>query len=351
MESIKKVGIYLFKRLTFKRFVILLLLVFFLLPMLFSSSTPPGEKAYDYHFAKGDRQSLNKILAVPVQGVILTEEALLPNPLDFLQNAGVTYGYTVKDSLIRAAEDESIKGVLLQVNSPGGTIPGSKAISDGILYYKEKTGNPVYTHIREVGASGGYWAAITGDRVYSDTGSLIGSIGVIMGPFKYYNGVVEEGSILGGVTTENGIENTIFSAGEYKDTGSPYRPLTDEEKAHWQTSLDNEYEVFVQHVARFRDIPQETIKNDIKALPYENERALSLGLIDGVAPEEEVLSQLVDITGINDSYQVIYEMEKVDVFTDLFSAFLPAKAPQVENACILCGTPLFLYDSTYKYFQ
>ena len=113
MESIKKVGIYLFKRLTFKRFVILLLLVFFLLPMLFSSSTPPGEKAYEYHFAKGDRQSLNKILTVPVQGVILTEEALLPNPLDFLQNAGVTYGYTVKDSLIRAAEDESIKGVLL----------------------------------------------------------------------------------------------------------------------------------------------------------------------------------------------------------------------------------------------
>lgn len=351
MENVKKTGQYILSRLTFKRIIILILLFVFVVPLLFPSSGE-NEKQYEYTYIKGDKSSLNKILAVPVQGVILTESATVPNPLDFLQGSGVTYGYSVKDSLERAANDPTIKGILLQVNSPGGTIPGSKAISDGILAYKEKTGNPVYVHIREVGASGAYWASVVGDKVIADTGSLTGSIGVIMGPFKYYNGVVEEGSILGGVTTENGIENTIFSAGKYKDTGSPYRPLTAEERTHWQTSLDNEYAIFVDHVSKYRSIDKDTIINDIKALPYENKRALEFGLIDETGSEEDALSELLDETSISPSdYQMIYEQEKVDVINQLFSAVLPAPSPRVENPCVLCGTPLFLFDSTYKYFK
>lgn len=351
MQYLKKAGSYILNRLTFTRLIILILLAVFLLPALFSDSGS-GDPTYEYVHVKGDKTSTNRVLAVPVQGVILTEEAVIPNPLDFLQNTGITYGYSVKESLLRAAQDPTIRAVLIQINSPGGTIPGSKAISDGILAYKEQTGNPVYVHIREIGASGGYWASVVGDKVLADTGSMIGSIGVIMGPFKYYNDVIEEGSILGGVTTENGIENTMFSAGEYKDTGSPYRPLTEEERVHWQTALDNEYEIFVDHVSRYRNLEREVIINDIKALPYENERALELGLIDEIATEEETLSQLLTVSSLSeDDYQLINEHKRGDVFNEVFSVFLQTKSPKVSTSCLLCGSPLFLYDSTYTFFQ
>lgn len=268
MNKTRSIGNYILQRMTFKRLVILIILALFAIPFLkgvFSNSNEEyiNEK-YSYKFVKGDNLSENKILAVSVQGLILTESSEVPNPFDVLNSEGITYGYEVKEKLIRAVDDNSIKGILLQVNSPGGTIAGSKAVADGIKYYKEQTGNPVYAHIRDVGASGAYWAAAASDNIIVDSGSMVGSIGVIMGPFTYYENVLEEGSILGNVVTDGGISHTYFSSGQYKDIGSPYRELTDEERAHWQESLDNEYEIFVDHVSKNRKIPKETIVNTIK---------------------------------------------------------------------------------------
>ena len=305
---------------------------------------------FEYTFIRGEEASENRVLQVPITGVILTESTSVAGPFDFLEE-GVTYGYTIKETLRRAADDSTIKAVLLTINSPGGTIPGSKAISDGIAYYRETTGNPVYAHIRDVGASGGYWAAVTTDRVYVDTGSIVGSIGVMMGPFVYYNNPVEEGSFLGSVTTEGGIEHTYFTGGEYKDTGSPYRRLTPEERDHWQRSINNEYAVFVSHVARHRKIPTERIVQDIKALPYDSLQARELGLVDVIGSEETALADLTDRAGLGDAYQVVEEKTKGDFFTDLFSAYTRTKTPAASTVCMLCNTPLFLYDRTYSLYQ
>lgn len=353
----KRVGGYLLRRLTFKRLVVLIILTLIALPIVkgvFNSSPDVSyiKDDYEYKYVKGQSISFNKILAVPIQGIILTESTGIESPLDFLVYQGIVYGYDVKESLIRAAKDNSIKGVLLQINSPGGTIGGSKAIADGVAYYKAETGNPVYAHIRDIGASGAYWAAISGDRVFAEQGSIIGSIGVIMGPFRYYDGVVSEGGILGGVSTKNGIEYNYFTAGQYKDTGSPYRRMTAEERDHWQTSLNNEYEVFVDHVAKYRKLSKSVVRQQIKALPYETKRAQSLGLIDELGSEETALEALLRTAGIKgDNYELILEKKRGGFWAEVFSVASKVGSPQATRVCTLCDSPLYLYDSSFKYLN
>jgi protease-4 len=311
-------------------------------------SAKPGTDGYEYTVVEGDDTADASILAVPVSGIILTEPTSDAGIFDFLSEEGVTYGYDVKESLKRAAEDDSIKAVILEINSPGGTIPGSKAISDGVEYYRKATGNPVYAHITDVGASGGYWAAAATDRIYSEIGSEIGSIGVIMGPFKYYDGVMSEGSLFGSVETENGIESRYFTAGQYKDTGSPYRRLSEEEVAHWQRALDNEYARFVAHVATRRGLSEDTIRGTVKALPYETTRALALGLIDGEASREEATNALADAAGLEE-YNVIMEDPVMNVFDELFGGVAGmSRGDRPVAGCSWCGKPLYLYDKTYR---
>jgi protease IV len=340
---------------TFKRFVILVLLTLLALPILKGvfvgdSDTQFLSENLEYKVIKGDEFSSNNILAVKINGLILTESSEVPNPFDVLSNEGITYGYDVKDTLMRAADDDSVKGVLLQINSPGGTIAGSKAIADGIEYYKKSTGNPVYAHIRDVGASGAYWAAIVADKVVVDTGSMVGSIGVLMGPFTYYDNVIEEGSILNNVVTEGGIEHTFFTAGQYKDTGSPYRQLTPEERQHWQTSLDNEYDIFVDHVSKYRKIPQDQIRNTIKALPYENERAKSLNLVDAIGSEEDVLTELLAASQIaGEDYKVVTEVKSTGVLGQLFGVLGNTREKKVTVDEEIFNTPLYLYARTYNF--
>ncbi len=343
------------KNFTFKRFIILLIIIILALPVIKSvffeeKSTVTRSGNYEYSYIRGDEYSMNKILKVPVNGIILTEETGVAGPLEFLSD-GMTYGYSVKETLRRASEDESIKGILLTVNSPGGTIPGSQAISDGIKLYKDKTGNPVYAHIRDTGASGAYWASVATDKIFIDTGSLVGSIGVIMGPFTYYDGVIEEGSILGGVTTEGGIEHTYITGGQYKDTGSPYRQMTPEETAHWQSSIDDEYSTFVDHVSVFRNLDPAFLRTTVKALPYNSTQALELGLVDEIGNEDTALFELAQKAGIGDDFQLLQEKSKADLFGALFSAFAPETKPSASHICNLCNTPLYLYDRTYSIYK
>lgn len=306
---------------------------------------------YEYTVIEGESDADESILVVPVHGMILTESAGGLGFFDFLGEEGVSYGYDIKKQLERAAEDESIKAVLIEVNSPGGTVGGSKAISDGIEFYKQTTGKPVYAHITDIGASGAYWAAVSTDAIFSEVGSIVGSIGVIMGPFTYYDGVVSETGLLSGVETENGIEYRYFTAGQYKDTGSPYRPLTPEEITHWQTGINNEYELFVAHVSTSRNMSPDFVRNTIKALPYENKRALELSLIDAVGSKDDAIMSLAQEAGLKEgNFNLIREEQITDFFTQLFSEVHTltgntTKAKQV--GCTWCSKPMFLYDSSY----
>jgi protease-4 len=308
-----------------------------------------GQEAFEYEVIDGDDSSANSILSIPVNGIILTDSNADSGFFNFLQEGGATYGYDVKEELKRAAKDDSIKAVILEINSPGGTVSGANAIAEGVKYYRKVTGNPVYSHITDLGASGAYWSAASTDYVVSELGSTVGSIGVIMGPFKYYNKVTAEGNFAESVQTDGGIEYNFITAGQYKDTGSPYRRMSDDEEKHWQTAITNEYDQFVNYVSLRRNIPRDTIVNQIKALPYETKRALELGLIDKVGSKEVAYDMLAEKAKITD-YNVVQENQTFDFFENLFKK-VKTLQPKQMSACKWCNQPLLLYDGSYSWIR
>ncbi|MGI9594700.1 MAG: S49 family peptidase [Acidimicrobiales bacterium] len=251
-------------------------------------------------FVAGDRNADVNLVAVPVAGLILGEDrgggGGLFAPVD------ITYGYTIKEELARLAEDDSVDGVILEVNSPGGTIFGSNAIAEGVEAYRETSGKPIVAYVSGISASGGVYSMAGADKIYADYGTLVGSIGVIFGPFTTYDGVtaIDGGILGGGVTTENGIEVEFLTAGRSKDFGNPYRAMTDEERAVLQQGLDDAYADFVGHVSKGRDIPVSTIEDDLGALIFGEQQAVANGLIDGVANRDDSYRMAAEAAGLEE---------------------------------------------------
>ncbi len=248
-----------------------------------TSTTTTGSRAsLDSSFVAGSTTSDNVLLAVPITGTILGESE--SGDAGGLFAGNTTYGYSIKEKLEAAAERDDIKGIVLEMDTPGGTIFGAKAIADAVAAYKERTGRPVIAYVRSMSASGGMYAMAGADRIVADHGTLIGSIGVIFGPITSYENVVAtDGGILGGgVTTTGGITQEYITAGRSKDIGNPFRKLTDEERATLRTAVENAYTQFVDHVATGRGLTAEALRGDVGALIYDEETARTKGLIDEV---------------------------------------------------------------------
>jgi protease-4 len=302
---------------------------------------PVSDSSEEYSYIAGSSNSQNKLLSIKIDGVIYSSRTA-NDPFDFLF-PGTTYGYTIKDILTKAAEDPDIKGVILEIDSPGGTINGSRAIYDGVKYFKTKSGKPVLAFIEGIGASGAYMSAIAADYITADHGSLTGSIGVIMGPFKYYNKVISESDFVGSVATENGIEYTYITGGEDKEFGSPYKPLSEKARNIMQQNVDTEYQSFVELVSTDRNISRLDITQNIGALVYENTQAKELGLIDEIKNKHESYNHLANMSGITSSdYQIVGYKEN-DLWSSIFSGVLSNFYSAETLECRLCNQMLFLY--------
>lgn len=266
-------------------------------------STP--EDSLDLEPVYGDSSSENLLLLVPVDGIILGSPSLDFGPS--LTLSGATYGYPIKELLRDAAEDERIQGVLLHMQTPGGTIYGSRAIFDGVKAYRETTDKPVFAFVEGLSASGGVMAMAGADKIFADRGSRVGSIGVIAGMLTYFDDpVATEGGLMGGgIETRGGIEHTIIAAGRGKDIGNPFRRPTEEEISVLQAGADDEYDRFVSLVAENRPIAESVIRDTMGALIFGNAMAESYGLIDGTLNREETIRRLAEQAGVADDFQLV----------------------------------------------
>lgn len=305
-----------------------LFFVFFVLPaaIIFGVVTAflgnfPGERSYTYY--AGQENSEEKILIIPLEGIILGDAPKDDSLFSLIEEEFFVYGYEVKQSLIAAAQDEEIKGVIIEVDSPGGTIFGAEAIYDGIKFYKEETGNPVHAHIKGLGASGAYWAVLSADRISADNGTTIGSIGVLSGPFKFYDQVVSEDDGISFVSTINGIETTYISSGAGKDLGNPYRRLTERELEILQTAVDNSYIDFVERVALERNLENEFIVGEIGAFIYDNFAAEQLDLIDGTINLDAAYQEIARAAGVDlNNVEFVLEESAGNIGYSIVSAIL-----------------------------
>src|SRR6185437_4762136 len=150
--------------------------------------------------------------------------------------------------LHRLSSDDQVKAIVLRINSPGGTVGAVQEIDAEILRCKAH-GKKVVASLGDVAASGGYYLASSADRVIADSGTITGSIGVIM-----------EFGNLEGLFQKLGVKLEVVKSGAHKDIGSPARPLTPEERTLLQASIDDAYDQFVNAVARGRRLPLDRVR-------------------------------------------------------------------------------------------
>ncbi|HXH02746.1 MAG TPA: S49 family peptidase [Candidatus Competibacteraceae bacterium] len=269
-------------------------------------SALPDSGGLSYRYLAGNPRSPNRLLSVLVTGPILG------SPEDELSSwmslGGVTYGYQVQDLLRKAAQDASIKGVLLHLQTPGGTIFGSRAIHEGIKAYQQASGRPVLVYIEGLAASGGVMAMVGADAIYADHGSLIGSIGVLGAELVYFDRpvAIDGGLLGGGIVTEGGIEQTVISAGRGKDLGNPFRRPSADEIRNLQNGVNNEYTAFVHLVAEQRNIDEAVIREQMGAQVFDNQTAQAYGLIDGTLSRNQAIARLAELARLGPGdYQLV----------------------------------------------
>lgn len=176
---------------------------------------------------------------------------------------------SIMEQLRKAAKDDSIKAVVLRINSPGGSAAASQELYEEVKRLSDV--KPVVVSMADVAASGGYYIAAPADRIVANGSTVTGSIGVRMEYLFFYELMEKYGVGAGNLTT-----------GPYKDTGSPFRPMREDERQLLQKMLDDMYEQFVTAVAEGRDMDPAEVRKLADGRVYTGEQALKAGLIDEI---------------------------------------------------------------------
>lgn len=196
----------------------------------------------------------------------------------------------VNEGLKNAFEDENTKGVVLSINSPGGSPVQSGRIYEEVLRLrKEHPDIPVYAVIGDICASGGYYVAAAADRIYADRASLVGSIGVRYDGFGFVDAM---GKL--------GIERRLLTAGENKALLDPFLPLKPGQEVHMQGLLDEIHEQFIDRVRTGRGDRLKDEPGLFSGLVWSGERAVALGLVDELSDAQTVAREVVGAETIKD---------------------------------------------------
>lgn len=196
----------------------------------------------------------------------------------------------MKDAMKQAESDGSVSSILIKVNSPGGSPVASEEIMNAI----NNSEKPVVVWISDTGASGAYLAASSADDIIASPSSMVGSIGVIMDftdLSQYYQ--------------NNGIDKYSIKAGEYKDMGSDYRPLTSNEKSMLQSMVNEDYAHFIDIVAANRNLTTNYTQSIAEGKIYTGAQAKNLKLVNDTGGEKQALDVAAKLGGIKGSYNTI----------------------------------------------
>ncbi|MFT6190199.1 MAG: protease-4 [Oleispira sp.] len=171
-----------------------------------------------------------------------------------------------------AFKDDNVMGVVLRINSPGGSPVQSGYVFDEIKRLKETRELPVYAVITDMGASGAYYIAAAADEIYADKASLVGSIGVVGSGFGFT-----------GTMEKLGVERRLYTSGEHKGFLDPFSPENPVEKEFWQGVLKVTHNQFIEQVRLGRGDRLKETPDMFSGLVWSGEQAVEMGLIDGLA--------------------------------------------------------------------
>jgi protease IV len=206
---------------------------------------------------------------VDVEGVILSADTLV-------------------DQIRKFDQDDSIKAIILHINSPGGGAAASQEIYHEVQHVREGHRKPIIASVESEGASGAYYIASATNKIYANEASVVGSIGVIAEWVNY-------GELLKWAK----LKNEILKAGILKDAGSPTRDLTPEERAYMQGLIDDMHTQFIRDVAAGRKLPVDQIRSVASGRVWTGEQALPLHLIDKIGTFRDALLETARQVGLS----------------------------------------------------
>ena len=196
---------------------------------------------------------------------------------------------TIATKIRELAEEKNVHSLILDINSPGGSVAAVQDIYNAILYFKTKK-KPVIALFRDVAASGGYYIAMAADTIVAQPGTITGSIGVIM-----------QGMNVAPLLEKFGVSVKPIKSAKHKDIGSPYREMTDEEKQLLQDMINDTYAQFFDAVKKARpNIPEEKLRIYADGRVWTGNQAKALGLIDELGGMEVVKTLLEQKTKLKD---------------------------------------------------
>ena len=210
------------------------------------------------------------------------------------------------DTIADLASDQYNIGIVLVIDSPGGTVYEADAAYLALCDYKAQTGRPVYAYMQSLAASGGYYIACAADRIFANRNTLTGSIGVIAGSSIDITELLEK----------YGVKYTTFTAGRNKNMGNLNSPLTSEQRAIMQSLADECYDQFTKIVADSRKMDIEKVRSLADGRIYSAKQAYENGLIDGIYRWDEMLAAFDEETESGNYELVDYCPEEDKKFMD-----------------------------------
>lgn len=244
----------------------------------------------------------------------------------------------VKEELERASQDPRVKAVVIRINSPGGTVTASDVLHHEIVKFKENRKVPVVASIMDVGASGGYYVAVAADKIMAHPSTVTGSVGVIMLSVNAR-----------GLLEKIGVEADAVASGSKKDMGSPFRPMTDEERQIFQGVINSFYERFLTVIRDGRrNLNAEQIRKLADGRIYSGEQAKALGLVDEVGYLDDAVEAAKREARLDEARVVAYRRPG-EYRNNIYSTFsgggwaLPGPGDFSLMALIRGGTPQFMY--------
>jgi len=243
----------------------------------------------------------DKIGVVDLEGVIIDPKTVVPQIKKF-------------------SDDDSIKAIILHVDSPGGGVAASEEIYREVKRVRDDKKKRIVASIETVGASGAYYVSSATNKIYADNGSIVGSIGVIAEWLNY-----------GDLLRWAKMKPEVLKVGEFKDTGDPTREMTPAERAYMQSLIDNMYGQFVQAVADGRHARKEDIKAIADGRVWTGQEALGMHLIDQIADFQAAVEDTAKAVGIKGEPTLVRPERRRETLFDLLFGDLSQWLPTREK--------------------
>jgi protease-4 len=237
--------------------------------------------------APGLSLSTNQIASLEVEGIISDSKEFVDQLKDYGNRAGV-------------------RAVVVRINSPGGGVAASQEIYQAIKKFRAETRKKVVVSMASVAASGGYYIACGADRIFANPGTVTGSIGVIA---EWYN--------YGDLLRWAKMQDVVIKSGVFKDAGSATRPLTDEERAYFQSLINDMYGQFVSAVASNRKMKEEDVRKLADGRVYTGQQAKQDGLVDEIGTYQDAVAATAKMAGIAGSPRILSPSKKSVSLLDL----------------------------------